>query len=85
MRKKESKLHIEAILESGKGAKQINKMNSSKTRITQLKKKDGSTTSDREEMLHYVQISIKNCTVQRQTIPSQTHQNRQIRRKYQKY
>jgi hypothetical protein len=42
---------IETILESGKGPKQINKMNSTKTRITKLKKTDGSITSNREEML----------------------------------
>ncbi|XP_072048653.1 uncharacterized protein [Amphiura filiformis] len=43
---------IESILESGKGPKQISKMNSKKTRISQMKDKNGIPTSSREEILN---------------------------------
>ena len=43
---------IETILESGKGPKQIYKLNRKKTRISKMKNKDGETTSNREEILN---------------------------------
>ncbi len=45
-------MQIESILESGKGPKQILKVNSKKTRISKMKTKDGTTTSNREEILN---------------------------------
>lgn len=45
------KEQIEIILESGRGPKQITKMNNKKTRISQMKQKDGTITTDREEIL----------------------------------
>ena len=43
---------IESILESGRGPKQIQKLNSKKTRIRQMKKKDGTSTTNRGEVLN---------------------------------
>ncbi|XP_072051533.1 uncharacterized protein [Amphiura filiformis] len=50
--RKRKKQQIESILESGKGPKQITKMNSKKTRICQMRQKNGSITTDREEILN---------------------------------
>ncbi|XP_072046347.1 uncharacterized protein [Amphiura filiformis] len=50
--RKRKKQQIESILESGKGPKQITKMNSKKTRICQMRQKNGSITTDREESLN---------------------------------
>ncbi len=50
--RKRRREQIETILESGKGPKQITKLNSKKTRINQMRKKDGNLTTDRKEILN---------------------------------
>ena len=49
--RRKKRAQIENILKNGKGAKEINKMCRTKTRMTKLKKKDGTVTSNRKEML----------------------------------
>ena len=49
--RRKRKEKIESILRSGRGAQHINKLNRKKTRMHQMKQKDGTITNDRQEIL----------------------------------
>lgn len=49
--RRKRKEQVESILASGRGPKHITKLNTKKTRMHQMKQKDGTITSDRTEIL----------------------------------